>query len=395
MLRLALSMLIGDPVKYLGLVLGVAFTAFLGTFAASYACGITTRSFSLIDENPWASVWVTDPEVVSVENARPMSDSALNRVRSIEGVAWAVPLSVASAKMEYADGRFQSVEIIGVDRPTFVGAPPAADDASNQRLRWPDAALVAAGGTQGKLNTPALEADRWAGPRLNAPTRQLQAGDEVSINDHRVHIAGRAQAQPRFPPRPLLYMTYANAQRILPVERREMSFVLVHARSGIDPQSLAARIAAQTGLAARPTHDFKVATVKWFLTTSEDVGDMTAMLAIAVLVGLGSTGVLLLMFTRDNLKYYALFVAIGARPRIVRWMVLAQAGVCALIGAGIGIGACAIAGAAAQSAAFPFRMLWFTPIAGAVLVALTTTISALASLRPAFRIDVGAIFAGR
>ena len=66
MWRIGLSMLMGDHVKYAGLVLGVAFTAFLGTFAASYACGITTRSFALIDENAWADVWVSDPAVVSL-----------------------------------------------------------------------------------------------------------------------------------------------------------------------------------------------------------------------------------------------------------------------------------------------------------------------------------------
>jgi len=390
--RIGLSMLMGDPVKYFGLILGVAFTAFLGTFAASYACGIATRSFALIDENPWAEVWVTDPAVASVEQTQAMSDSALRRVRSVDGVSWAVPLCVGSETLEFADGRFQPVQIIGVDRATLIGAPRRAGGASIASLRQPDGALVAAGGTHGKLNTPALATDRWVGPRLDAPRRELEAGDEVMVNDHRVFIAGRVTANPRYPPRPLLYMTYDNAQRVLPVERRRMTFVLVRARRGTDPVELARRITRETGLSAKSSHQFRVATVWWFLSTSEDVGDMATMLWIAVLVGLGSTGVLLLMFARDNLKYYALFLTIGARPRTLRLMVLVQAGTCGVLGTAIGLGACAAAGTSVASAGFPFRMLWFTPIVGGVLVAVTTTAGAIVGLRPAFRIDPGMVF---
>jgi len=48
-------------------------------------------------------------------------------------------------------------------------------------------------------------------PHLDVPTRLLAAGDEMFINDHRVRVWGRAEGVPRFPPRPLIYTTYSNA----------------------------------------------------------------------------------------------------------------------------------------------------------------------------------------
>lgn len=70
-----------------------------------------------------------------------------------------------------------------------------------------------------------------------------------------------------------------------------------------------ARIEASTGLRARTSADFEADTVRWFLINSEDVGDIAAMLTLAMSVGFGVTGVMLYMFTHENLWQYAVFTA--------------------------------------------------------------------------------------
>jgi len=161
MLRVALKMLMGDRAKYLGLLFGITFTSFLVTFAASYFCGFMTRGFALIAENPRADVWVMDPAVVSVEQTTNMAAYALDRVRGVEGVASAVPLALGPAEARFPNGRVQAFEVIGVDDVTLSGVPALEDGASPSVLRAPDAAIVDAGGTEGKLETPLLEADQW------------------------------------------------------------------------------------------------------------------------------------------------------------------------------------------------------------------------------------------
>ena len=397
MFYIAMKILMGDRAKFTGLLLGITFTAFLITFAASYFAGFMTRGFALITENGSADVWVMDPAVDSVALTINMPASVLNRVRSIAGVRYAVPLILGTVDARFPNGRFQSFQVIGVDDATLAGAPELRDGGSPEVLRAPDAVIVDSGGTSGKLKTPLRRIDQWPhlGVRLNVPTRELQPGDELFVNDRRIKIAGLSKTIPRYPPRPLLYTSYANALRILPQERTTVTFVLAGAQPGIAGKQLAQRIQQQTGLRARSSKEFKEDTVRWFLVNSEDVGDIAAMLMLAMTVGFGITGVMLFMFTYENLTQYAVLKAMGASRRLLLTMILFQAGVCAFVGTGIGLGICAVIGKIVIHMGYPFRMMWFTPLVGTLGVLVISLIAAVISIRPVFKLDPGVVFAGR
>jgi putative ABC transport system permease protein len=422
MLRVAMKMLLGDRAKYVGLLCGITFTSFLVTFAASYFCGFMTRGFALVAENPGADVWVMDPAVESTEQTTNIPDSSVSRVRSVEGVLSAVPLALATADARFPNGRFQSFQIIGVDGATLFGLPPLQDGVSPTVLRTPDAVVVDPGGTDGKLETPILTADQWPfgkphlyvaapeetttvlyrfipdsfKPRPGVPTRELAAGDELLVNNHRVVVRGRSVALPRYPPYPLMYTTISNASLMLPPERHLLTFVVAKAAPGLSPEALAARIEAQTGLRARSSDVFEADTVNWLLINSEDVGDMASMISVAMLVGFGVTGVLLYMFTTDCLRQYAVLKAMGATSRLLLTMIFVQSGLCALLGTGLGLGLCAIVGRiAAAEFDYPFRMMWFTPVVGSFTVLLVSVVAAAISARPVLKLEPGVVFAGR
>ena len=90
MLDLALKMLLGDRAKYIMLISGLTFAALLMTEQAAIFCGIMQWAGSTLD-NVGAPIWVVDPMVEQVNDTEALRDTDLNRVRSVEGVAWAAP----------------------------------------------------------------------------------------------------------------------------------------------------------------------------------------------------------------------------------------------------------------------------------------------------------------
>ena len=119
------------------------------------------------------------------------------------------------------------------------------------------------------------------------------------------------------------------------------------------------------------------------------------MLILAMSVGFGVTGIMLYMFTTENLRQYAVFKAMGATSSMLLAMVLVQAGTCALLGTGLGLGLCALVGQFASEVEYPFRMMWFTPLVGSAIVLLVSLVAAIISVRPVLKLDPGVVFVGR
>jgi putative ABC transport system permease protein len=112
-------------------------------------------------------------------------------------------------------------------------------------------------------------------------------------------------------------------------------------------------------------------------------------------VGFGVTGIMLYMFTNENLKQYAVLKAMGATSKQLLAMIFVQAGLCALLGTGLGLGLCGIIGQIAPEAGYPFRMMWFTPLIGGVTVVLVSVVAAAVSVRPVLKLEPAVVFAGR
>src|ERR1700733_11656415 len=120
----ALKMLVGDKVKYLSIVLGLTFASFIISQQSAILVGIIYRTFGFITDTSQPNIWVMDPSVQFIDDIKPLKDTSLYRVRSVEGVDWAVPLYKGTIQARLTNGTFQTCIFIGIDDATLIGAPP-------------------------------------------------------------------------------------------------------------------------------------------------------------------------------------------------------------------------------------------------------------------------------
>lgn len=395
MIRLAIQMLIGDTTKWLGVVLGVLFCTFLTTHMLSMFAGMMERSFALIGDIPQADIWVMDPAVEYVDEPAGLSSTALDRTRSVPGVKWAVPLYTGSLRARLPSGQFRNVLVIGIDDATLIGAPERVIQGHVSDLRNAETVIVDAAGARTLLRMP-LEPPRrragWNIPDLSLPSRPLRVGDDLLVNDHRLVVSGLAELGARFLSKPILYVPYSRALRIAPPERNLLSFVLVKAAPGENRQALADRIVRSTGLRARTRTAFQEDTFWYYVRTTGVVGRIAFMVGLAMIVGALISGLLLYLFTSDNLRYYATLKALGTTDRTVVKMVMAQAAVCGVVGYGMGVGISVLLARLMGSHTMPYLLMWYTLSFTAIVVLVVCTLSALLSARSVVRLEPGMVF---
>ena len=186
MRTIAIKMLFGDTAKFYGILLGLAFATLLIAQQSSIFVGLMSRTYALIDETPQADLWVTDPTLLFVDDTKPMQVTALQRVRSVDGVQWAVPLFKGLLVAKLPSGSRQLCDVIGVDDSSLIGAPANMVEGTIAVLRQPDTVIIETRGAKGRLAQPEdpLQPD--------GAKRPIRVGEELELNEKRAIIGGIA-----------------------------------------------------------------------------------------------------------------------------------------------------------------------------------------------------------
>lgn len=232
----ALRMLIGDRAKYFGILVGLAFASLLITQQGAILLGLTTRTWQFIADTPAADLWVMDPEMEHHADSKKMLGRELDRVRSVDGVEWAVPMYRAFASLRLPNGSLRTCILVGVDDASLIGAPMEFAQGSAESLRGEGAVLVDQATVLDKLGI--------RGP--DGTKRPIAVGDVLELNDRRAVVAGVYRQSPQFFWDPTIYTTFSKAKDFAPAERRQLTFVMVKVRPGADIAAVQRAIREQT-----------------------------------------------------------------------------------------------------------------------------------------------------
>lgn len=362
MLGYALKMLIGDKVKYISIVLGLCFASFIITQQAAILVGIIKRTSGFITDTSQPNIWVMDPSVQYIDDIKPLKDTDIYRIRSVDGVDWAVPIYKGTIQARLHNGTFQTCVLIGIDDATLIGGPPIMLKGKLEDLRMQDAVIVDKVGAETKL---AVHTDNGVIP--------LQVGDRMELNDNRAYVAGICQVSRTFQSQPVIYTTYDRATFFVPSQRKLLSFIIAHSKPGVNPEEVCERIKMQTGFAAYTPRQLKMLTLIYYVKYTGIFVNFGVAIILGFIIGTAIAGQTLYNFTVDNLPYFAVFKAMGADNKMLIKIVLLQALFVSAVGWGIGMGAAALFGYVTKGTELSFSLplpLYLLSLASILFISL-------------------------
>jgi putative ABC transport system permease protein len=371
----ALKMLFGDRAKYLMLLCGLTFAVMLIVQQGSIFWGLMMWSQASIT-NLNVPIWVTDPGIAQVDEVKPIASTAVDRVRSVDGVEWAVPLYKGLLRARLANGDYHQITLTGLESATLIGRPAEVLEGRFEDILQPDAVVL----------------DQWAVERMGGPT-VVTVGTIFELNDKLARVVAIAKTQKSFTNVPVVYTTYERAIRYVPRERRTLSYVLAKAKDGVPVGDVIQRIHAQTGLGAFTEEDFGLKTIMWVLKNTGIGINFGTTILLGFIVGMAIAGQTFYLFTVENLRQFGALKAMGASTVTLARMILLQAFTVGLTGYGVGIGLATVFGfLTARGGNLPFVETWQLLLL--VLLALLSicTFSALISIIKLARLEPAIVF---
>lgn len=377
MLWIAIRMLTGDKTKFYGLLFGIAFSTLLITQQLTIFVNLIERGASGVYNEPNAQVWVMDPVSRTTDVNYAMPATALDQVRAVPGVEWAVPHLRSVASVRTREGDLEQVAIIGVDDTTLIGLPKSLFKGSRSVLSEPDAVIIDDGGT---INMFGAGFD--------------PVGERLELNDQRAVIRGMADTIPAFTSTAVLYTKYSRALNFVPGTRNRMSFVLVGIAEGETPEAVAQRIEAQTGLKAETREEFARAGVDFIIQNTGIPTNFGITVILGFVVGVAIVGLTFSLFIRDNIKQFGALKAIGVTNAKIRRMVVAQASLVGFIGYALGVlGTVWFMWSFSGNPFFKgFYIPWRIPLISMVAVVIILAITGWLSLRSVLKTEPAAVF---
>ena len=377
MLWIAIRMLTGDAQKFYGLVFGIAFSTLLITQQLTIFVNLVERGASGVYNVGSPDVWVMDPVSRTTEVNYAMPSTALDKVRSVPGVEWAVPHLRAAASVRSGSGDLEGVAIIGVDDATLIGLPKNMVEGSIDVLSQPDSVII----------------DDTGLLRL-FENGEDPIGQRLELNDQRAVIRGIADAIPSFTSQVTLYTKYSAALRYVPGTRNRLSFVLVGADEGVTPAELVERIESTTGLRARTRDEFAQDGIDFIIENTGIPLNFGITVALGFIVGVAIVGLTFSLFIRDNIKQFGALKAIGVTNRKIRGMVTMQAALVGLIGYGLGVlGTVGFMWSFSSNPFFKgFYIPWQIPLISLTAVVIILALTGWLALRNVLKTEPASVF---
>lgn len=318
MVSLARKMLLHDKLRFTITVAGVAFAVILVFVQIGLFLGLLDYATVTIRQMD-ADLWVTSRNTANIDFPTTFSETYVQRVRAVPGVARADNLIVWWLFMALPTGATEMVEVYGLEDFEHWGIPWNVESANPVDLR----------------SGPYILVDK-AGERRLGP---FKVGEYYELNSHRMKIIGKTRGAVSFTTTPIIFMDSHRVQNLVSqLLAGKTTYIVVKLVPGANSQAVKAAIARQlpyndvytSAEWAKKSRDY------WISTTGLGL-NMYLTAFLGVLVGVVVVAQTLYTMTMDHLKEFGTIKAIGGGNIDIYRILLQQAAIAAAVGFVIGL----------------------------------------------------------
>jgi putative ABC transport system permease protein len=371
---LARRNLFHDKVRLVVTVTGIVFAVVLIVVELGLFVGFTETTSSLIDHSG-ADLWVTSRHVPYVELGVPFSERKLYQVRAVAGVQEAQKIITRWTDWKRADGRQESVQIVGINPDSTMVRPWNLVQGTVEDLKKPDAVIM----------------DEIYKDKLGAS----HVGELFEIRGHRARIVGFTHGIRSFTTSPYVFTTFKNAQDYATISGDQTIFVLVKIAPGASIEQVRRGILGSVkDVEVFTNREFsRMTQIYWMFTTGAGVAVLLAAV-LGLVVGFVVVAQTIYATTVDHLKEFGTLKAMGAPNSYVYKVIISQAAMSAVIGYVLGMIVSLFVVRASQSGGAAILMPWPMAIGMFFLTLLMCVGAAMVSISKVTRLDPAMVFKG-
>jgi putative ABC transport system permease protein len=371
-LTLALRNLFHDRIRLAVTLIGILFSVVLVAVQLGLYAGTSKMIVSMVEKAD-ADLWIVPYGADSFEGSGVMTGTERHTALSTPGVASAVPIVAAFSKWQRPTGGEQLCVIVGTDAADGGLVPWNLEAGSVESLNLPDAVAV----------------DRSYYKDLGIEGLNSTA----EVRGSRVRVTALTHGIRSFTTTPYIFTTLDRGRSILKLPSDAATFYLVKLQEGANLDAVQADL-------ARRLPDIEVITkaemkrrsiAHWLFGTGAGAALIGGAL-LGTLVGTVIVAQTLYSSTKDHLNEFATLRALGSSSGYIHKVILAQAGLSAILGYVLGMSIALIVVFISVDTSFPIIM---TPTLAVGLFALTLTMcaaSALGAIMKVMKLDPAMVF---
>jgi putative ABC transport system permease protein len=318
MVDIALKNLLHDKLRSAITIAGVAFAVTLVLVQTGLFLGVMDNASVVIDHTD-ADLWVTSHNTANIDFAQTFSEGAVDRVRSVPGVARADNLIVAFMNVALPNGATEGTEVYALDDFQRWGLPWDVHEGNVTDLQRGDYMFV----------------DESATKRFGP----FHVGEYREVLGRRLQIIGTTRHALSFTTSPVTFMNYRLAQMIQPTLLGGYTcYILVKLAQGADTTVVGREIARRLPYNDVHTKQGWAAQSRKYWIVSTGLGlSMYVTVFLGCLVGVVVVAQTLYTSTMEHWKEFGTVKAIGGNNADIYRILAKQALIAAVIGFVCGI----------------------------------------------------------